>query len=226
MVTRKFTVTGPHVSDVFQEVEEELRRDKAAALWKRYGSYIAGLAVAIVAGTGIYVAWRDYTHKQASQQGAEFFAATALAASGDRDKAIPAFDALARNASSGYAVLARMREASLKAESGDRAAAAAIYRAVADDSGAATELRDAARLLAGLQTIESMDPAELDRQLAALRADGNPWRHTALEMAAIAATKAGDAAKARELFARIADDPTAPTGARGRAAEMIAALGT
>lgn len=217
---------GPQVSDVFQEVSEELRRDRAADLWKRYGSYVAGAAIAIVVGTGAYVAWRDYTQKQAAQQGAEFFAATALAASGDREKAIPAFDALARHASGGYAVLARMREAALKAEGGDRAAAAVIYQSVADDSGAAKELRDAARLLAGLQKIESLDPAELDRQLAALRADANPWRHTALEMAAVAATRAGDAAKARELFARIADDPAAPTGARGRAAEMIAALGS
>lgn len=214
------------MSDVFQEVDEELRRDKAADLWKRYGSYVAGVAIAIVVGTGIHVAWRDYTQNQAATQGAEFFAATALASSGDREKAIPAFDALARNASSGYAVLARMREAALKAEGGDRAAAAAIYQSVADDSGAAKELRDAARLLAGLQKIESLDPAELDRQIAALRADTNPWRHTALEMAAVAATRAGDAAKARELFAKIADDPAAPTSARGRAAEMIAALGS
>jgi hypothetical protein len=214
------------VSDVFQEVDEELRRDKAAELWKRYGNYVAGAAIAIVVGTGAYVAWRDYTQKQAAQQGAEFFAATALAAGGDRDKAIPAFDALARNASSGYAVLARMREAALKADAGDRAAAATIYRSVADDNGAAKDLRDAARLLAGLQTIETLDSAELDRQLAGLRADANPWRHTAIEMAAITAAKTGDAAKARELFARIADDPTAPTGARGRAAEMIAALGS
>jgi hypothetical protein len=214
------------VSDVFQEVDEELRRDKAAELWKRYGNYVAGAAIAIVVGTGIYVAWRDYTQKQAAQQGAEFFAATALAVSGDREKAIPAFDALARNASSGYAVLARMREAALKAGAGDRAAAATIYRSVADDSGTTKELRDAARLLAGLQAIESLDPTELDRQLAALSADANPWRHTALEMAAIAAARTGNESKARELFARIADDPTAPTGARGRAAEMIAALGT
>jgi hypothetical protein len=214
------------VSDVFQEVDEELRRDKAAALWKRYGNYIAAAAIAIVAGTGAYVAWRDYTQKQAAQQGAEFFAAAALAASGERDKALPAFDALARNASSGYAVLARMREAALKAEGGDRSGAASIYRSIADDSGASKELRDVARLLAGLQTIESLDPAELDRQLAALRADANPWRHTAFEMAAVAAARAGDAAKARELFARIADDPGAPAAARGRAAEMIAALGS
>jgi hypothetical protein len=213
------------VSDVFQEVDEELRRDKAADLWKRYGNYIVGAAVAIVVGTGAYVAWRDYSQSQAAQQGADFFAAAALAAAGDREKAIPAFDALARDGSSGYAALARMRKAALKADGGDRAAAAAIFLSVADDSGVARELRDASRLLAALQTIETLDPAELERQLAALRTEANPWRYTALEIAATAAVRAGDNAKARELFARIADDPAAPTGARGRAAEMIAALG-
>jgi hypothetical protein len=213
------------VSDVFQEVEEDLRRDRAANLWKRYGNYVVGAALAIVIGTGAYVGWRDYTRKQAAEQGAEFFAATALAAAGDRDKAVPALDALAKTASSGYATLARMREAALKAEAGDRDGAAAMYRSIAEDGGAPNEMRDAARLLASLNTLEKLDPAELDRQLASLRADANPWRHVALELAAVTAVRTGDTSKARELFTRIADDPTAPTGARGRAAEMLSALG-
>lgn len=213
------------MSDVFQEIDEELRRDKAAELWKRYGNYVIGLALAIVIGTGGYVAWRDYNQKRAAAHGVEFFAATALAVSGDRDKAIPAFDALAKSASGGYGVLSRMREAALKAEAGDRDGAAAAYRAVAEDGGAPKELRDIAHLLASLQMLEKLDPTELDRQLAVLRADANPWRYTALELAAIAAMKTGDNGKARELFARIADDPAAPTGVRGRAAEMVSALG-
>jgi hypothetical protein len=139
---------------------------------------------------------------------------------------MPAFDALAKSASSGYAALARLREAALKAETGDRDGAAAMYRAIAEDGAAPKELRDVARLLAGLHAAEKLDPAELDRQLASLRTDANPWRCTALELAAVAATRTGDTAKARELFTRIADDPMAPTGVRGRAAEMIAALGT
>lgn len=213
------------MSDVFQEVDEELRRDKAAELWKRYGNYVVGAAVAVVVGTAGYVVWRDYTHKQAVAHSSAFFAAS-LTAIGEPAKAIPAFDALARDTSGGYAALARLREAGLKSAAGDREAAAATYRSVGEDGSAPQELRSIARLLAGSESVEKADPTELDRQLESLRAESSPWRHSAIELVALAALRTGDAARARELFAKISDDPAAPTAMRGRAAEMIASLGT
>jgi hypothetical protein len=215
-----------HVSDVFQEVDEELRRDRAAQLWNRYGNYVIGAAVAIVVGTGAFVAWRDYQNRQAAEQGARFFEAAGLATAGEAEAGTQALAQVAQNAASGYALLARMREAALKAQAGDRDAAAAIYRQIAGDGAAPKEIRDAATLLAALQSFEKLEPAELERQLAALREDRNPWRHSAIEAAALIAARAGEAAKARELYTKIADDPTAPAGLRARAAEMIAVLGT
>jgi hypothetical protein len=214
------------VSDVFQEVDEELRRDKAAELWKRYGNYIVGAAVAIVIGTGGYVFWRDYTHKQAVARSTAFFSAAALTPPADPKSAIPALDTLARDSSGAYAALARLREAGLKAESGDQDGATAAYRSVAEDGSAPQELRDAARVLASMQSVDKATAADLDAQLQSLRADTGPWRHSALEIAALAALRSGDTAKARELFAKISDDPAAPTAMRGRAAEMIASFGT
>ena len=213
------------MSDVFQEVDEELRRDKAAELWKRYGNYVVGAAVAVVAGTAGYVLWRDYTYKQAVAHSTAFFAASQTAI-GEPAKAIPAFDALARDTSGGYAALARLREAGLKSASGDRDGAAATYRSVAEDGSAPQELRSIARLLASNATAEKANPADLDRELESLRTESSPWRHTALELIALAALRTGDNARAKELFAKISDDPAAPTAMRGRAAEMIASLGT
>jgi hypothetical protein len=214
------------VSDVFQEVDEELRRDKAQELWKRYGNYVLGAAIALVVGTAGYVVWRDYDRKQAIAHSTAFFDAANISGAGDSAKAISAFDTLAQGSSGGYAALARLREAGLKAGAGDRDAAAATYAAVAADSRAPQELRDLARLLASLQTVEKLAPGELDQRLQALRADASPWRHSATELVAIATLRAGDAAKARELFAKISDDPVAPAAMRGRAAEILASLGT
>ena len=213
------------MSDVFQEVDEELRRDKAAELWKRYGNYVVGAAVALVVGTAGYVAWRDYNHRQAVAHSTAFFDAT-LSAGADPGKAIPALDTLARETSGGYAALARLREAALQASGGKRDEAAATYRSVAEDGAAPVELRDLARLLASLQSADKTSAADLEKQLEALRGSSSPWRFSAYELIALAALRGGDAAKARELFAKISDDSAAPTSMRGRAAEMIAALGT
>jgi len=214
------------VSDVFQEVDEELRRDKAAELWKRYGNYVAGAAIAVVVGTAGYVGWRDYTNKQAIAQSTALFSAVSLTAPADRQSAVPALDAFARNSSGAYAALARLREAGLKAAAGDGEGAIATYRTVAEDRSVSQELRDAARVLAGMQSVDKAAAADLDAQLQPLRGDAVSWRYSALEIAALAALRTGDAAKARELFAKISDDPGAPTAMRGRAAEMIASLGT
>lgn len=213
------------VSDLFREVDEELRRDRAVELWKRYGSYVLGAAVALVVGTGAYVAWRDYNRNQAEMFGERFFAAASQSSQSGGDKAAT-FDEFARSAPSGYAALARLREAALRAEAGDADAALKIYDQLADDGGAPQEFRDVAKLLAALHRVARIEPGELDRQLAPLRASDSPWRFSAMEIAALAVARAGDAGKARELYAQIADDPAAPAGLRARAAEMIATLGT
>lgn len=214
------------MSDIFNEVDEELRRDKAAELWKRYANYIVGAAVAIVAGTAGYVVWRDYSHKQAVAHSTAFLDAAALASSSEPAKAVPALDSVARESPAAYAALARLREAGVKAGSGDRDGAVAAYRSVAEDASAPQELRNAARLLAAMQALDQLTPAEIDNRLEALRTSTSPWRYSSIELAALAALRAGDATKARELFASISDDPAAPASMRGRAAEIIASLGS
>lgn len=212
------------MSDLFREVDEEIRRDRAAELWKRYGNYALGLALALVVGTGAYVAWRDYERRQATEASMQFFAAADLAAQGNAQAAAQSFDTLAHDVSGGYAALARLRAAALKAQSEDPAAAATAYRAIVDDSDAGLAVRNAASLLAAFHALERTDPAELQRQLAALQVEGGPWRFSAIEISALAAARAGDAQKARDLYIRLADDPAAPPGLRARAAEMLAAL--
>ncbi|HSE78017.1 MAG TPA: tetratricopeptide repeat protein [Alphaproteobacteria bacterium] len=210
--------------DIFSEVDEDVRRDRAIQLWKRYGNYVAGLAVLVVVATGAYVGWRDWDRKQAEAGAMRFQAANELEAAGKLDEAAAAYAVIASEGRAGYAALARLRAAALKAKLGDAAGAAAAYRAIAAEEHMAPELRDVATLLAGLHDIDSSDPARLEQQLTALSVANSPWRHSALELAAIAAARAGDAAKAREYYTRIVDDPTAPPGLRARASEMLAAL--
>jgi len=213
------------VVDIFEEVNEDLRQERAAQLWKKYGAYVIAGAVALVVGTGAYTYWRDYDRKSREAEGARFVAAMDLANQGKPAEAASSFAEIAKDGRAGYAILAKFQEAGLKTRGGDQAGAAAIYRAIAGDSGADREFRDAATVLTVMNMQESGNPAELARMLEPLQADGNPWRHTALELGAVLAAKAGDRAKAREIYARLADDPATPVSLRGRAAEMLQALG-
>ena len=45
------------MADIFQEVDEEVRREQLKKLWERYGNLIIAACVLVVVGVG---AWRGY----------------------------------------------------------------------------------------------------------------------------------------------------------------------
>lgn len=212
------------MSDIFREIEEEVRRDRYMKLWKAYGRYVVGVVVAVVIVVVGGIGWREYNARQALAESVRFSEAMELERAGEHGRAAAAFAAIAEDARSGYAALAALRSAAALAEAGDRAAAIAAYDRAAADGGVPRRFRDLAALLAAMHALDSADVAELERRLQPLTAGSNPWRHSARELAGLVRLKAGDQKGAREVFARLADDAEAPSGVRGRAAELLAAL--
>ena len=213
------------MADIFREVDDDLRHDRQLALWKRYGNYVIGVAVAIVLATAGTVFWRDYQKGQREAEGERFAIARELADGERTAEAIAAFAGLARDAGAGYATLSSLEEAALRAQSGDGAGAMTIYERIAGDSGVDSMYRDLASLLLVLHSFDSGDPQELAARLAPLRADANPWRYTAGELSALLAAAGGDRAQAREILTELTSDPDTPPGLRARAVEHLAVLG-
>ena len=58
------------MGDIFQEVDEEVRRDRFNKFWKEYGAYVIAAAVALVLGTAASVGWREY-NAQRQQEDSE-----------------------------------------------------------------------------------------------------------------------------------------------------------
>lgn len=209
------------MGDIFQEVEADLRQDQYRRMWRRYGRYVVGAAVLLVLGTAANVAWKNYTVERRQSLGDRFVAAEQL----EPAAAAAALQGLAAEGTDGYAMLARLRAADLKAAAGEVDAAVALYEAVAADDSADSLYRDAAMLHAVLYRLDTAPAEETAARLQPLTADDNPWRYTAREMLAGVALRGGDMAAARERYTRIVDDPGAPAGLRGRASEMLRALG-
>jgi len=211
------------VSDIFREIDEELRRDNLLKLWSRYGRYIIAVAVFAVVVAGGIVAWRDHQLSERLAQSARYTGALTLAHDGKEADAVKVFTAVAREGG-GYARLASFEEAALLAKSGDREAAAATYDRIAAASQFDPDLRWLAVLLSILQRMPDGDPQATIDRLAPLAASGNPWRPSALELTALARLKLQDKAGALDLFKSLADDPATPQSLRARAAEMATAL--
>lgn len=212
------------LADIFQEVDEELRRDKAADYWARYGRYMIAAVVFVVVATASYVGWKEYRLQQQTAYGERFAVALSLIQEKKPGDALNALGGLAEDAGAGYSTLARFRAAAVKAGEGDTAGAAEIYDAVAKDDDVDELYASLANLYYVLSTLQTGEPADLLKRLEPLAAAGSPWRYSAQELMALVELRKGDEAKAREHYTKLADDPKTPAGARARAAEMLRAL--
>jgi hypothetical protein len=210
------------LSDIFREIDEELRRDNLLKLLSRYWPYLAGVVVVALVIAGGIAGWRSHQLSLRQAQSTRYAVALMLAGQGKDAEAAKLFGAIARD-SGGYSDLAAFEEAALLAKSGQTNHAIAIYERIA-----ATDLhpafRDLAVLLSAMQQMRQTASRAVIDKLKPLTAPGNPWRPSALELTALANLETGDKPDARRLYKELSADPSAPPGLRARAAEMLAAL--
>jgi hypothetical protein len=203
------------VSDIFQEVDEEVRRERLAKLWERYGNYLVALCVLVVVGVG---AWRGYQwwhEKQALISGAAYEQAAQLAEAGKSKEAEAAFAKLATDGTKGYRVLAGLREAAELARTDSKAAVAA-YDRIAADGSAGPVMQDLAAVRAGYLLVDSASYADIRARLEPLTAADRVFRHSAREILALSAYRTGDLASAKQWTDMIVTDPQTPSGMRSR----------
>lgn len=218
--------------DIFDEVDEELRADRAEALFKRYLPHILAGATLIVAATAGWQGWQWWQVRQDQAAAAAFIstmrtadALPADAAPASRIEAAEKFQKLAAAAPSGYRSLARMRAAALRAQGGDLPGALTLWNEIAADSDADPLLRDNATLLWVQNQIDRADAAMLLARLAPITVPANPLHALAAEAAALIELRAGRTDQARTALKALAADTTAPDGVRARANGLLTQLG-
>jgi hypothetical protein len=200
---------------IFREVDEELRGDRLRSLWKRFGPYIIGAAVAVVLVVAVNEGWSWWQNSNAARSSDEFFAALELAEAGDVAGAQEALNGVVAQGSGGYPTLARFRQASLLAREGNTQAAVAAYDALATAESNA-RLRELALVLAASLLVDSGDVAAVQQRVGALAVDTHPMRNVAREAIGLAQFKAGDLNGALATLQPIMADGTAGQDIQGR----------
>lgn len=203
------------MSDIFHEVDEEVRREKLQQLWERHSNLIIALALLVVLGVGGWRGYEWWENQKAAEAGAAFEAAISLGEADKHAEAQAAFAKVAKDGTSGYRMLARFREANELSKT-DAAAAVKAFDALAADSSIGRTLQDAAAVRAGLIAVDTATLPEMTTRLEPLTAADRPFRHIARELLALAAYKAGDSAAAQKWFDLIATDAETPSGTRQR----------
>ena len=211
------------MSELFDEVDEEVRREQLKKLWDKYSLYFIALMVLVVAAVG---GWRGYQYleaKKAAEAGATFEKAVELSEQGKHAEAETAFADLAAKAPSGYRTLARLRAAA-EASARDPKAAAKMYDDIAADSGVGSEWRDLAKIRAAGLLVDSASYADIQQRLETSAEPKSTFRHSAREMLALSAWRNNDMTAARKWVDAIAEDGETPPGLRSRAEALQALL--
>lgn len=203
-----------------REVNEEIRREQARAVWDRFGPAAIAIAVLVVLATAAWVAYDYWDTSNANASGDKFSQALLLANQGKNDEAIAALKELEDTGYGAYPLLARMRAATALADKGDFAGAVAGFDAVAADNSIPVALRDMARLRAAFVLVDNGSYADVSSRAETLAVDTNPLRHSAREALALSAWKEGKSADALKLYEQITADENAPRNSRDRATMM------
>jgi hypothetical protein len=211
------------VSELFDEVDEDIRRDQLKKLWDQYSIYIIAGVILIIAAVG---GWRGYQYleaKKAAEAGATFDAAAELSEQNKHAEAEAAFVKLAATAPSGYRMLARMRAAA-EVVSRDPQAAAKMYDEIAADRSVGSSEQNLAKVRAAGLLVDTASYPDMLQRLEAAAAPGATYRHTARELLALSAWRANDSAAARRWLDMIANDGETPASLRTRAESLQALL--
>ncbi|HKQ11626.1 MAG TPA: tetratricopeptide repeat protein [Rhizomicrobium sp.] len=203
------------MSDIFREVEEDVRRERLEKLWKAYGSYAVAALVLLFAGIGGWQFWQRHELQERQKFSDSFLAAQRIS---NPQTAAGTFADLARNAPKGYGAVARLSQAGAMFASGQRGGAIDLYKQIAkDESG---PIGSVARLRAAWGLAETASRTELAELLKPLDQPGNAWRPNAREILAYADYRAMDTKSALTKYNELALASESPNGVRARAKAM------
>jgi hypothetical protein len=212
------------VSDIFREVEEEVRQERLQKWWKKYGNYVvAGVSIIVIVVAG-WKLWERYDQQQRIKASAQMESAAQMAAAGQDDLAATEYGKIAKKAPSGYALVAQLSQADELLASGRANEAVAIYMKVADNDKAG--LGQVARMRAAWAQGDKLPVADLKALLAPLNDGKSKWRFMARELLAYRALRDGQTAEAQKEYTALAADADAPNSLRQRAEAMATLIRT
>lgn len=212
------------MAEIFQEIDDDIRRERYEKLWARYGKYVIGAIVLFVIVAALYVAWQNYSESKRNAEGERFAAAIELTYSGAWDRAASSFGKLADSTRSGYRPLSLLQQAAALIEAGRQPEAMQVYQELSVDSDSEKIYRDLGALLAVIHSFEDRSDESVRERLALLASEDGPWRYSAKELEAYRRLQTGETEEAQKLFQLLADDLGAPMGIRSRAAEVLAVI--
>ena len=207
------------MSDIFQEIDEDLRQDKVARLWKAYGKYLVALAVFIILVIASYRFIEHKNEKNREQTSGLYELASETGRSGDKKAAIELLSDEMFDENRGYSIISKLKKAALAKSNNDLEGTEIVLKEIITNEDIPLYLRDLARL-----KLFASDSDNNSSQLEVLIEEEGPWKFLALELKGGIQLEGGNLKEARSIFKELTDDANTPNNLRRRASEILKAL--
>ncbi len=185
------------MSDLLDELKEDLHEEQLQQFWKKYGNWVIGGVIAILGGTACGVAWQSWSTSKQSEYATAY--ASAISIEADRlDESVKILEDLSQK-STGFSFLAKFHMASKALRGGDKPQALKHLHAVTQMGHLDPVYRD----LATLMSLYIDKDANVDAALKTLdriSGENNPWRYLALELKGLFLMKKKEFALAQATF--------------------------
>lgn len=209
--------------DVFDEVEEELRKERYMQMLRSWGPWVLGAAVAVIAGVAGYQGWRAWQDSQSAQASAQFAEARTLHEAGQTAEAADAYALLVSEGPRGYATLSLLHQAALASEAGNNEEAARLYEEAGQRSPVAL-IRDLARYQSAVAGFDSLSSDDLALRLDPLVSGGGGFALLSRELIGAAALRDERWAEARRHYEFVQLSIDASEAMRTRARDALAVI--
>jgi len=208
------------VTDLFEEVEEQLRSDRYKQFAQKALPWMLGIAAVVLVAFLGYWGYDAYRNKQIANASEQYSAAMDAFVAGDRPKAQQLWTEVSKSDAKAYKALALMHLGAFALEAKKPAEAVKLFDQAAE-AAPDPVVGDAARLKSAFALLDTAPLKELEGRLKPLMEEGHPYRVQAREALAFAKLNAGDLTGARGDFVLISQSLDAQQGAQARAQAAI-----
>ena len=170
------------MSDEFiREVDEDIRQKQINDLWKKYGKFVIGIAVgvvAIVAGRAIY---SSIVESKYSEQATLYSQALSM----NQEEISSALDPLTNSDVDAYEILATFKKAELFIADGDKTGAIGILDQFASTSSVSQIYKDIATIQAALLELDTASVDQIRSRLSLILNSDSKYQYFASESMAL-----------------------------------------
>lgn len=199
------------MSELFREIEEDIRRERFEKLWRSIGRFAVWGSIAVIAATTVFVMWDNHAQRQSEAKTAQLLQGLEHLKSSDYKGAILTFSAMSDDDTSSYYPLAMLQKAAAQELSGDIEGAKKTYTTLVKND--VVKGKSEFSELAKLKTLEKDGIIDVSKD--------SPFYHTLAEQNAWQLLHVGKKSEAADVFAMLMSDEQTPRSLALRAGEAL-----